>query len=119
MRGILAGRRPGTAAGDLAAWEWAVSARAREIAWPALGGRELAEAMTDLHDALDLYMCIRDRVVHPASAFPELDGSGDALDEALRKAAEDARADAGYLIEGIGKHCGAEAAAAVSGPAEE
>ena len=118
MRGTLPDRRtgPGPAdATDLAAWEWGVIARAKEIPWPALGGRELAEAMMDLHDALDLYGCIRDRVIHPASAFPELDGSGDAFDEALRKAAEDARADAGYLIEVIGTHCGAEAAASVSG----
>jgi hypothetical protein len=100
---------------DLAAWEWGVLARAKEIPWPALGGRELAEAITDLSEALDLYGCIRDRIIHPASAFPELDGSGDAFDEALRKAAEDARADAGYLIAVIGTHCGGEAAASVSG----
>jgi hypothetical protein len=111
-------RRTGTGsaeAADLADWERGVISRAKRVSWPELGGRELAEALIDLHDALDLYGCIRDRVIHPESAFPELDGSGEAFHEALRMAAEDARADAGYLIEVIGVHCGPEAAASVSG----
>ena len=91
-------------------WGQGVFARANQILWPAPGCRRIARAETDLYCAVSRYSRILER-----EGDPGLTGSRDALDEALCQAAADVQADAGYLIEVIGTHCGAAAAAYVNG----
>ncbi|MGH3150202.1 MAG: hypothetical protein ACRDOB_05680 [Streptosporangiaceae bacterium] len=91
-------------------WGQGVFARANQILWPAPGSRRIAKAETDLYCAVSRYSRILEREDDPGRQ-----GSRDAFAEALCQAAADVQADAGYLIDVIGTHCGAAAAAYVNG----
>ncbi len=96
----------------------AVRSRALSIPWPEDSARTIGEALYALTDALDLHSALVNDELHWEAVYPELREYAEPFEVALQKAAEGADETAGWLIEVIGKCCGAEAAALVSGEAE-
>jgi hypothetical protein len=94
---------------------WQTWTRAKLITWPEAGSRAVAEALTDLHDALDFYVAILGEEIHPAAAFPVVVDDPEPLTEALRLAAADVETETAELIRMIAGACGEETAARVRG----
>lgn len=60
--------------------------------WPAGQATSIAPALEELTCALETYrdLLAEPQMIHPAAAFPELEGDDDAHDRALSMAAQDA-----------------------------
>jgi hypothetical protein len=65
--------------------------------WPAGGRQGIIWALSGLMDALETYQLVRNYVMCPATAFPELEREDDAWNRALSMAAQDASAWAAEL----------------------
>lgn len=62
-----------------------------------LARAETATLITDLRDALELHHDLHREVIHPGAVWPDLEHEDEALDIALRRAAEDVKADSEAL----------------------
>jgi hypothetical protein len=62
---------------------------------------ETAQFIIDLRDALELHHDLRREVVHPGALWPDLEHEEEALDIALRRAAEDVKADSEALVSAL------------------
>lgn len=96
----------------------AVLSRARNYPWPdedRQARKDIGGAIWYLADTLAAYSRLRNGIVRPHDEIPGLEPGPDAFGRALAKVAADASRDADEVARVIGKHCGDEAAAFVSG----
>lgn len=80
------------AQGDAVKHGQAALDRVRQAEWPVGNGRQVAEALWNLHDVLGIYDGLLNEVIDPAAEFPELEHQDGAFERALAMVAEDASA---------------------------
>jgi hypothetical protein len=59
---------------------------------------ETAQLIFDLREALELHHDLHREVIHPGRVWPDLEHEDEALDIALRRAAEDVKAESEALL---------------------
>lgn len=68
---------------------WAVYRNATDSMWPGSVRRHVSDAISDLHEALEVFGLVLNEDIHPVAAYSDIEPGDQAYDQAIAKGAQD------------------------------